>query len=135
MGRPRKTATTPAASLSTRKRGRPRNQELPGLENRLLKPLENVATEYAEIRDERIALTEREVALKREALNLMRKYNKTVYRSNGVEIVVVPGEDSVRLKLAKGSHDDEHDDVRIVVEDEDALRAVEGALEDATTGE
>lgn len=41
-----------------------RSQELPGMENRAIRPLHEAALEYAEIRDKRMALNQQEVALK-----------------------------------------------------------------------
>jgi hypothetical protein len=85
---------------------RPRSAPLPGMEDRAIKPLEDVAAEYAEIRDSRIDLTQREHALKVHALRLMKKYEKTIYRHDGIEITVVPGEDDVKVKVKKADDDD-----------------------------
>jgi hypothetical protein len=87
-------------------RRRPKSQALPGLEDHAIKPLEEVAEHYAEIRDQRMELTEREHTLKVHALKLMKKYDKTIYRHNGVEITVVPGEDDVKVRVKKGGDDD-----------------------------
>jgi hypothetical protein len=85
---------------------RPRAAALPGLEDHAIKPLEEVAENYAEIRDQRMELTQREHALKVHALKLMHKYEKTIYRHNGVEITVVPGEDDVKVRVKKPGDDD-----------------------------
>jgi hypothetical protein len=88
-------------------RGRkPKSQALPGLEDHAIKPLEDVAESYAEIRDARMELTQREHETKSLALKLMAKYGKTIYRHNGVEIVVVPGEDDVKVRVKKPGDDD-----------------------------
>ena len=100
-----------SASKSTatvRRRGRPpKNAALPGMEDHAIKPLEEVAARYAEIRDERMELTQREHTLKEHALKLMKKYDKTIYRHDGVEITVVPGEDDVKVRVKKAGDEDE----------------------------
>jgi len=93
------------AEVSTRKEApmaRPKDREpdLPGID-REIKPLEVLAAAYAQIRDQRIALTEQEVALKREALALMHKLKKTRYHRDGVDIELVPGQEDVKVKVAK----------------------------------
>jgi hypothetical protein len=97
----KKSKTNDTATMT---RGRPQAAPLPGMEDRAIKPLEDVAGEYANIRDERMDLTQREHALKSLALKLMKKYEKTIYRHDGIEITVVPGEDDVKVKVKK--HDD-----------------------------
>lgn len=87
------------------KRGRPRTQDLPGMEDRAIKPLEDIAAAYADVRDRRIALNAEEHDLKAHALKLMHKFDKTIYRHNGIEIRIVEGEEDVKVKVKKA--DDE----------------------------
>jgi hypothetical protein len=54
-------------------------------------------------------LTEEEHTLKVHALKLMKKYEKTIYRHNGVEITVVPGEDDVKVRVKKAGDDEDAD--------------------------
>jgi hypothetical protein len=89
---------------------RPRAAALPGLEDHAIKPLEDCAEAYANIRDERMALTIRERDLKVATLKLMRKYDKTIYRHAGVEIVLVTGEDDVKVKVKRAEDEDEDND-------------------------
>jgi len=86
---------------------RAHTRTLPGLEGRTIKALDDVAEEYANIRDTRIELTAREHALKIHALSLMKKYDKVVYRHDGIEITVIPGEDDVKVKVKKADDDDD----------------------------
>ena len=88
------------------RRGRPRNVDLPGLEDRAIKPLEDLAAAYADVRDRRIELNREEVELKTRALKLMHKYEKTVYKRNGIEIRIVPGDEAIKVKVAKGADPD-----------------------------
>jgi hypothetical protein len=87
-------------------RGRkPKSQALPGMEDHAIKALEDVAESYAEIRDQRMELTQREHELKSNALKLMHRYDKTIYRHNGVEITVVVGEEDVKVRVKKPGDD------------------------------
>jgi hypothetical protein len=107
--------TTP----NTPKRGRPRAQDLPGLEDRAIKPLEDIAAAYADARDRRMALNAEEAELKKHALTLMHKYDKTIYRHDGIEIRIVEGEEDVKVKVKKAGDDEDED---VVIESGDTLR-------------
>lgn len=74
---------------------------MPGLEDHAIRPLEQVASEYADIRDQRMELSRQEVDLKTRAMKLMKKYGKTVYRHNGCEILIEPGEEVIKVKVKK----------------------------------
>jgi hypothetical protein len=96
----------PAAKRSRR----PRTQALPGLEDRTIAPLEALATDVAEIREERAELAQRELAIRQKALVVMKQLGKTVYRHNGIEIEIVHGEDAVKMRVkprAPGAADDD----------------------------
>jgi phosphate starvation-inducible protein PhoH len=95
------------ATTQVQQTRRPKLQALPGLEDHAIKPLEDAAELYAEIRDQRMELTQREHELKINALKLMHQYKKTIYRHNGVEITLVHGEDDVRVRVKKAGNDDE----------------------------
>jgi len=77
------------------------------MEDHAIKPLEDIATSYADIRDQRMALTEEEKSLKDHARRLMKQYNKTIYKHGGVEIRIVPGEEDVKVKVRKASDEDD----------------------------
>lgn len=91
------------------KRGRPRQQDLPGTEDRTIQQLEEVATSYADVRDRRMALNQEEHELKGTALTLMRKYGKTIYKRDGIEIRIVERDDDVKVKILKDDDDADHD--------------------------
>ena len=82
-------------------RGLPKNQPLPGMEDRTIQALEDVGAAYADMRDQRMALTKEEAELKATALNLMIKHDKTIYRSASVLIRRIPGEEDLKVKLLK----------------------------------
>jgi hypothetical protein len=95
--------------MSSRNAGRPRDRDLPGMEDHGIPALEEVAAAYADVRDRRMALTEEEADLKQTALALMRQYDKTVYRHEGIEIRIVAGEDDVKVKIRKAPHEENDD--------------------------
>ena len=111
MARPKNTMTgTTAHRRIAPAAKRPRAAALPGMENHAIKPLEDLAAAYADIRDERMALTQREHDLKAATLKLMRKYDKTIYRHDGIEITIVTGEDDVKVKVKKAEAEDKDED-------------------------
>lgn len=87
------------------KRGRPRQADL--IEDRAIKPLEDAAAEYAEVRDERMRLNEQESGLKAKLLSLMKKHGKTKYLHDGVSIEVVTEEETVKVRVKKPGDEDE----------------------------
>jgi hypothetical protein len=86
----------------------PRQPDL--IPDRPIKALENVAVDYAEIRDRRMELTEEEATLKRKALALMHKFGKTEYRHGDVSIKVIDGEEKVRVRIGKPTIDEPDED-------------------------
>jgi hypothetical protein len=83
---------------------REKNQNLPGIEKGI-PALEQIAEAYADVRDRRSALTREEVALKSQALTLMHKHNKSVYKRDGIEIILTPGEETIKVKVTKAGDD------------------------------
>ena len=81
--------------------------DLPGMEDRAIRPLQDAALEYAAIRDERMALNECEATLKARVRDLMHQHNKTRYAYDGVEIELAPpdGEEKVKVRVAKPKGD------------------------------
>lgn len=82
---------------------RAREQDLPGMEDRAIRSLQNCAHEYAEIRDARIELNQREAKLKKKILRLMHEHEKTHYLFDDVEIDIEPpdGQEKVTVKIKK----------------------------------
>jgi hypothetical protein len=85
---------------------RPRQQAL--ITDRAIPALEQVAADYAAIRDDRMELAVREAALKATAIKLMHKYGKTVYRRDGIELRLVEGEETITVKIKKPADDDDN---------------------------
>jgi hypothetical protein len=78
---------------------RARQTALPGMQDKPIAVLEDIAHEYAEVRDQRMALLQQEVTLKQRALAELHKLKRTAYRQNGIEITIIPGDESIRVKV------------------------------------
>ena len=97
------------AKLSTRSKPKPTNgkakpapreRTLPGMEDRANKVLEGIAIEYAEIRDQRMALNKDEATLKQRALGELKRLGRQGYHRNGIDISIVPGEETLRVRVS-----------------------------------
>jgi hypothetical protein len=88
----------------------PRARDLPGMEHRAIAELEEAAAEYADMRDQRMALTKSERELKGRMLGLMHKFKRSAYRRDGLEITVEPGEESIHVKVKKHTEDEDESD-------------------------
>jgi hypothetical protein len=91
-----------------RGRGRPRQPDLPGTDDRRLQPLDDLAAAYADVRDRRIDLTREEGELKARAIALMHQFQKTIYKHDGIEIRLVAGTEDVKVKV-KGRQATDHE--------------------------
>src|SRR6185436_18740011 len=97
-----KRASKPKAKkVAARKPGRPKAIVLPGMEDAVIQPLEDIAEAYADIRDQRMLLSQEEADLKATAIKVMRKHGKTIYRRNGITIQIIDGEVAVKVRVAK----------------------------------
>jgi hypothetical protein len=74
---------------------------LPGMEDAAIDDLENVARNYATVRDRRMALTEQEVHAKNLVLSKMKEHGKETYRRDGISIQIVHEAESVKVKVDK----------------------------------
>jgi len=80
---------------------KPRQARLPEMEDPQIEELESAAERYAEIRDERMALTPREKQLKDDLLAAMKRHGKEKYNRDGIEIKVVHEKETVKVRLKK----------------------------------
>lgn len=74
---------------------------LPGMEDAAIDDLENVARQYASVRDRRMALTEQEVDAKMLVLAKMKEHGKETYRRDGISILIVHTDETVKVKIAE----------------------------------
>jgi len=85
---------------------RPRQQPLPGTEDRAIRPIEEAAARYADIRDQRMALNQDEAALKQSLIRLMKRNGKTHYKRDGIEIDLISEAESIRVRVRKPGDED-----------------------------
>jgi hypothetical protein len=82
-------------------KGKGKQDSLPGMTERRIEELHAKALEYVGIRDSRMELTEQEVELKGELMELMKKHKKDKYVCEGVEMTIVAGEPNLKVKVKK----------------------------------
>src|ERR1035438_8809714 len=76
-----------------------RQDRLPGMADAKIQALHNAAMDYADIRDQRQALTKQEVDLKQKLITLMHSHKKEVYDYNGVHIELIVEEETVKVRV------------------------------------
>lgn len=79
----------------------PKQGTLSGMEDRALIALETKAEEYAEVRDERMELTEKESELNAELLALMKKHKKAEYHHGEVHCWLKATDERVKVKIGE----------------------------------
>lgn len=86
-----KTQKTPAA----------KNADLPTMEDRAIKDLQDAALDYDNKKKKRMKCTEEEVEAKKEVRDLMHKHKRTHYAYDGIEVTLEPpdGEEKVKVKV------------------------------------
>lgn len=88
----------------------PRQQALPGLEDRSIQALDDAALSYDEVKKARMKLTEQEVDAKTLVSELMHKAKKTHYKHGNIVIDLVPEGEKVKVKIKPEGEDDETPD-------------------------
>ena len=83
------------------KKDKPKQGDLPTMEDRKIPELHAAAEEYADGRDDRMAMTKKEVDLKTRLIDLMHRFKKTTYSFNGLTIELIPEKEKVRVRIAK----------------------------------
>ena len=84
---------------------RKKQPDLPGVE-RKIDELQSKAIEYAEIRDKRQSLLQKEVDMKNDLLQLMKKNKIEKYKYENVSIEIVHDDEHVRVRINKSSEED-----------------------------
>ncbi len=80
---------------------KPKQQALPGMEDRGIKKLENLAENYVDVRDQRMELTRQESQMSADLLALMKKHDKTEYHHGEVHIWVKVIDEKIKVKLGE----------------------------------
>jgi hypothetical protein len=86
---------------------KPKQVDLPGMEDRDIPEIEEAAERYRDVRDERIALSKDESTAKQSLIAVMKAHKRSVYSRNGMSITLEEI-DNVKVKTAK--KDDEDDE-------------------------
>ena len=84
----------------------PRQQRLPEMEDSKISVLEDCALSYAEARDERMGLSQREVELKGKLLDLMKAEKKEHYKRGNIKIDIVHEKENVKVKIKAATEDE-----------------------------
>lgn len=97
---PKKKAQHRSASRTPVK-PKPRQARLPGTEDSAINAIEKAAFRYIEARDERMQLTEAEVAAKQDLLDEMHRANKDHYQRGALTVDIVVESETVKARLKK----------------------------------
>src|SRR5688572_4730634 len=95
------------AKKGTKKAKKPRRQpdlpamEGPGVEQKQIIEIDEIADEYVVARDERMAQLEKEVAAKARLKAVMVKHTLKVYDYDGYIVEIEPGEETIKVKKKK----------------------------------
>jgi hypothetical protein len=108
-------ATKKAAKKEVAVKKGPRQQQLPEMEDRKVDVLEDLALQYAEVRDERMSLSSQEIELKGKLLDLMKAQKREHYHRGPINIDIVHEKENVKVKVKADQGDSEGDEE----EDED----------------
>jgi hypothetical protein len=73
------------------------------MEDRRIKPLDEVCAAIADCRGAMNDLRQEEADLERRALGLLHKHDKQTWRAAGVELALVPGEEKLRIRTSKAA--------------------------------
>lgn len=84
----------------------PRSQPLPGMGDAKIEVLEDKALEYAEVRDSRISLSQKEVELKGQLLDLMKAQKREHYHRGAIKIDIVHEKENIKVKVKAGDDED-----------------------------
>jgi hypothetical protein len=80
---------------------KPAQSRLPGMEDAAIEELESLAEQYADVRDNRIALSKREGEMQDDLAALLRKHKKTEYHHLDVHIWIVAVDEKVKVKIGE----------------------------------
>lgn len=99
-------ATKKKAEPKEVKKG-PRQQRLPEMEDNRIAALEDKALEYAEVRDERMGLSRKEVELKGQLLDLMKANKKKSYHNGSIHIEIIHEKENIKVKVKSGPEEED----------------------------
>jgi hypothetical protein len=90
----------PAKDFDQPVKREPRQKRLPSMDDPEIEGLHALAEDYAELRDQRMAVGKQEVELKGKLLDLMKAHKKEHYHHDGIDVTVVHEKEKVKVKVA-----------------------------------
>jgi IMP dehydrogenase/GMP reductase len=84
----------------------PRQQPLPEMGDAKVEVLEDKALEYAEVRDARIGLSQKEGELKGQLLDLMKAQKREHYHRGAIKIDIVHEKENIKVKVKAADDED-----------------------------
>ena len=87
-----------------------RQQSLPEMGDARIEVLEDKALEYAEVRDARISLSQKEGELKGQLLDLMKGQKREHYHRGAIKIDIVHEKENIKVKVKAGDDEDTEGD-------------------------
>jgi hypothetical protein len=100
------TKTPSGATVQTPAKGKAKQVDLPGMEDRDIPEIEEAAERYRDVRDDRIALSKDESTAKQALIAVMKAHKRSVYSRNGMSITLEEI-DNVKVKTAKKDDEEE----------------------------
>lgn len=82
------------------------SNRLPGMDDAEIEELESIAHEYKKIQKRRMTALNKEVELKDQLLEVMKKNKRKHYKFEDLEIEIVPTGEKLKVKIAKEDGDD-----------------------------
>jgi hypothetical protein len=77
----------------------PKQERLPGTEDPQIAEIEDLAGEYATLRDKRIRLLGQEVEKKASLLAVMKRLKRKTYQHGSITVEVVPEGEKVKVRI------------------------------------
>jgi hypothetical protein len=100
------------AGTAAPRRKRAKQKRLDGIEpDDRIKEIEDAADNYVDCRDERMGLTDKEVAAKEKLIEVMRKHKKAIYKGEGFTVTLNHKESTdVKVQTAPDPEEEEGGD-------------------------
>lgn len=80
-------------------RKRAKQKTIPGTEEEFIREVEDAADNYVSCRDERMGLTVKEVEAKEKLIEVMHKYDLSVYKTSDGKVVTVAHKETDDVKV------------------------------------
>ncbi len=81
-----------------------------GMEPPVILEIDQQAEEYVTFRDERMRLLKLEIEAQDKLLDLMKKNKLKTYQFDGADVIIVPGQEKVKVKRKKEASDEDEEE-------------------------